>query len=148
MISNRLLGLALLLLATSFDAAAVTSENCANFEHSVAQGKAVTSDAAVFIAVSAGDPAILNTKYPTKTAKRKLQSMFLKYCSDYSGYKSFQVSSRGGASGSVVCSGKTLYAYTVKKSDITIKETGAADAGQEAEIPELDDSKGLFEEFK
>jgi hypothetical protein len=148
MIFKRLIGSALLLLATSFDAAAVTNEDCANFEHSVAQGKAVTSDSAVFIAVSANDPAILNAKYPTKTAKRKLQSMFLKFCTDYSGYKSFQVTSRGGASGSVVCSGKTLYAYTVKKSDIIIKETGSADAGQESEIPELDDSKGLFEEFK
>lgn len=148
MISNRLVISGLLLLAASFEAAAVATDNCGMFEQSIAQAKAVTSDTAVFIAISANDPVILNTKYPAKTAKRKLQSIFLKYCSDYSGYKSFQVSSRGGASGTVVCSGKTLYAYAIKKSDVIIKETSAADAGQEVEIPELDDNKGLFEEFK
>lgn len=138
----------MLLLAASFDAAAVTNENCAKFEQSIMQGKAVATDTSVFVAVSAKDPSILDTKLPVKTAKRKLQSLFLKYCSDYSGYKTFQVDTRGGASGTLVCGGKTIYAFAIKKSDITIKETSGAESGQAIEIPDLDGKNDLFEEFK
>lgn len=148
MISRRQISLALFLLAASFDAAAVTSENCANFEKSVAQGKAVTTDSSVLVAIAAKDPTILDAKFPVKTAKRKLQSMFLKYCGDYSGYKTFQVDTRGGASGTLVCSGKTIYAFAIKKTDITIKETSGADGGQAEEIPDLEEKNDLFEEFK
>lgn len=143
------LSVALALLAASQYAAAVPSENCAILEKSIAQGKAVATESTVFVAVSAKDPSILETKFPVKTAKRKLQSMFLKYCSDFSGYKAFQVEARGGVSGSVICNGKTNYAFAVKKADITIKELTGADATQSVEMPELlDATKDMFEQFK
>lgn len=138
----------LALLAASQDASAVSSENCAMFEQSIAQGKAVASDSTVFVAVSSKDPDILQTKYPIKTAQRRLQTRFLKYCGDFSGYKAFQVEARGGTSGSVVCNGKTNYAFAIKKSEITIKELTGADASQTVDMPDFDGKGDPFEEFK
>lgn len=135
------------LLVTSHAAAAENEESCALIEKSIVQGKAIVTDSVVLVAVSAKDPKISESKYPTKTAKRRLQAMFLKYCGDFSGYKSFQVETRGGASGSVTCNGKTGYAYLVKKSDITIKElTGGTSTY--VEIPDIEAKGDLFEEFK
>lgn len=148
MISNRHIAFAMFLLAASFDAAAVTSDNCVAFEQSIAQGKAVSTEASVFVAVAANDPTIHDAKFPVKTAKRKLQSLFLQYCGGYSGYKTFQVDMRGGASGTLVCGGKTIYAFAIKKTGITIKETTGSELAESVDIPDLDGKGDLFEEFK
>lgn len=117
-------------------------------EQSVSLGKAVVSETTVFVAVAAKDPTIVETKFPVKTAKRKLQSMFMKYCSEFSGYKTFQVETRGAVSGSVICNGKTNYAFAVRKSEITIKEISGAESVPTVDIPDLDSKNDLFEEFK
>lgn len=136
------------LAAVSLDAAALSDENCNMIEQSVSSGKAVASVSTIYAAVSAKDPSIVKTKYPVKTAKRMLQSMFLKYCGDFSGYKSFQVEAHGGVSGSAICNGKTNYAFVIKKSDITIRELTGSDSDQSVEIPDFDGKTDPFEEFK
>lgn len=142
------LALAMTLLAAPIDAAAGNAENCAMIEQSISLGKAVTNDTIVLAAVSATDQKISESKYPTKTAKRRLQSMFLKYCGEFSGYKSFQVETRGGVSGSVACNGKSSYAYAIKKSDITIKELTGVETKMFNDIPDIETKGDIFEEFK
>ena len=129
-------------------AMAATSDECVQVERSIAQRKAVSTETTVFAAVRANDPAILQTKYPIKTAQRKLQTMFLEFCKDFSGYKAFQVEARGGSSGSVVCNGSINYAFAIKKKDIIIKELSDSGDSKEVEIPDLDGNKDLFSEFK
>lgn len=136
------------LAAVSLDAAAVSDENCTMIEQSVSTGKAVASVSTIYVAVSAKDPSIVNAKYPAKTAKRMLQSMFLKYCGDFSGYKSFVVEAHGGVSGSAICNGKRNYAFAIKKSAITIRELSASDPVQSVEIPDFDSKADPFEEFR
>ena len=136
------------LLIVSLNGAAASGENCAMIDKSIAQGRAVASETMVYAAVSATDPSILGTKTPVSTAKRKLQSMFLKYCGEFSGYKAFQVEARGGVSGSVVCDGKTNYAFAIKKSEITIKELTGPSETQTVEMPDFENKNDLFEEFK
>lgn len=150
MTSKQLAGivLAIPLVAASYGALAGDGERCAMIEQSIAQGKAVASDSMVFVAVSAKDPKISESKFPTKTAKYKLQSMFYRYCGEFSGYKSFQVETRGGASGSVTCNGKSSYAFFIRKSDIAIKELTGSDTSNSVEIPEIEAKGDLFEEFK
>lgn len=145
--------LAILMLAPSLlvapqTVAAESEENCALIEKSIIQGKAVATDSVVLVAVSAKDPKIFGTKYPTKTAKRSLQSMFYRYCGEFSGYKSFQVETRGGVSGTVTCKGKANYAYIVRKSNITIKELPGDSSDNSVEIPDIETKSDLFEEFK
>jgi hypothetical protein len=146
MISKKFLALSSLFLISTVNATSV--DNCTYIEKSASRGKAVVSETSVFAAVSASDVTNTTSRNATKDVKQKLQMMFVEYCRNFSGYKFFQITTKEGESGSVKCDGKTFYAFSVKKSNILISQLTSSNNESVLDIPELNEQKDIFEEFR
>lgn len=131
-----------------FTPRALAEANCTAIERSSAEGRALSFEGDVVIAINKINSQFSKSKNIAVAAKRKIQSLFIDYCRDYSGFKSFQIEVKGGVSGTYNCSGGTFFVFKVAKSDITIKEIINSDDVPVFELPEMDDRKGLFEVFK
>jgi hypothetical protein len=148
MISKKsiLLLQSLLLLTSTVEAAPESS--CSYVEQSVSTGRAVTSDAAVLVAIRAIDSGNTGAKVSSKDIKRKLQMIFISYCKEFSGYKYFQITTKAGVSGSVKCNDNIYYVFSVLKSNITISELASSERLPTVDIPEIGDQKDVFEDFR
>jgi hypothetical protein len=146
MISRKFLLLCFIVLNSS-GANATSEDSCTFIEKSASRGKAVVSESSIFVAVNAADVSNSKTK-SSKDVKQKLQMMFVEYCRNFSGYKYFQITTKEGVSGSVKCDGKTFYAFSVKKSNILISQLTSSNVESVLDIPELNDQKDVFEEFR